>query len=577
MSHKKRKLSGVIDDLQNLLGPLTSYELLSLTVTSSFAAAATIKSKRPKEKDTNALLCVEESLAQGRQEELHLFETHIAPYEDLLNAAAAHVNMIFGDEIFYFNTSYDRGKGRYTDPTRRDIEGPKPDLHVWMGLFLGPAAEKASRARFAKDEEDEGKICYEDIQKAFCPAGSIRAMPILELARNILQYLETEANKLRHQSELLRFCATYGLSHAARNVLKGKYGEVEKELTINTLLVIPCQPKISIFLSVRPICMPFVGIGAVLGYSHVVSFAVQTMEADLQTPMGIKLENGQVKKLEEYRVGKEVLRWAILSKQPEMVNTLVENGVQFRWLSNEDLEEIWKVLFHVDDGQSDEYGPRWLPSDYDPMMNYGGGMREMRRYRARSCYKEKKTVLSAIIAAGLPRDLFCPPMDDSIETNAMEEAKANGLNEPSEKMWIKITREMSQSEGKRRDLIAMACVAYNQVTKRANKKTFCEFYQHMLAMWNTNKPNMCVSQESHLSEFEDADPRWRDCQKKGETMFRPWWEESHSDYWDDEDDSLESTTSSNEVEDTAGLRLLPMHIDESDGSEESEDGLSEEE
>eukprot|EP00978_Attheya_sp_CCMP212_P039720 scaffold209129_cov39-Attheya_sp.AAC.1 len=510
MSHKKRKSSGVIDDLQNLLGPLTNYELLSLTVTSSFAAAATIKSKRPKEKDANALLlCVEESLAQGRQEELHLFETHIAPYEDLLNAAAAHVNMMFGDEIFYFNTSHDRGSGRYTDPTRRHIEGPKPDLHVWMGLCLGPAAEEASRARFAKDEEDEGEICYKNIQEAFCPAGRIRSMPILELARNILRYLATEANQLLNTSELLRFCAMYGLSHAARNVLEGKYGAVDEELTINTALVIPCQPKISVFLSVRPICMPFVGIGAVLGYSHVVRFAVQTMEADLQTPMGMKLESGQVKKLEEYQIGKEVLRWAILSKQPKMVNTLVENGVRFRWLSNEDLEEIWKVLFHVDDGQCDEYGPRWQPSDYDP-MNYGGDMREMRRYRARSCYKEKQTVLLAIIAAGLPRDLFCPPMDDSIEMNALKDAKAKGLDEPSREMWNKIARDMSQSEGKRRDLIAMACAAYNQVTKRAQQKTFVEFYQHVLAMWNTNnEPNMCVSQESHLSKFENADPRWR--------------------------------------------------------------------
>eukprot|EP00978_Attheya_sp_CCMP212_P010748 scaffold26170_cov43-Attheya_sp.AAC.1 len=87
---------------------------------------------------------------------------------------------------------------------------------------------------------------------------------------------------------------------------------------------------------------------------------------------------------------------------------------------------------------------------------------------------------------------------------------------------------------------------------------------------------MCVSQESHLSEFENADPRWRVCQKKGETMFRPWWEESHSDDSDDEDDSVESMRT-NEVEDTAGHFLLPVHSDDESDESEDEDGLSEEE
>jgi len=516
-------------------------------VTPSFTSA-NIMSQRPKGEDIIALF-----FPQGCQEELDLFETHIAPYDDLLNAAAAHVETMFGDEIFYCKTSDDRGWGRYHEPTRLPIEGPKPDLNVWMGLFLGTAAGKTSRARFR----------YKDIQEAFRPAGRIRGMPIFKLARNILQYLATEANKLRNKSELFRFCATYGLSHAARNVLEGKYGPVEKDLTINTALVIP--PAKSDLNFHCPLCLPFVGIGAVLGYSHVVRFAVQTMEADLQTPMGMKLGSGQVKKVEDYRVGKEALRWAIVSKQPEMVHTLVEHGVRFRWLSNEDLEVIWKILFHID-GQGDEYGPLWQPNPLD------GGMREMRRSRAKSCYNEKQKVLSAVIAAGLPRDLFVPPIDDSIERNAMEEAKAKGLKEPSPEMWMKIVRDMSRSERKRRYLIAMACTAYNQVTKRAQRKTTLEFYRHVLGMWN--EPNNVVSQESNLTEFEDADPRWRLRQEKGESMFRPWWEKSHSDCSEDED-SVEST-SSYEVEDIN--YNVPMHSDDDDDYEsESEDWLSEEE
>ena len=84
-------------------------------------------------------------------------------------------------------------------------------------------------------------------------------MPILRAARNILRYL-SEKSKTMKPERLLYFCAVYGLSHAARNVLNGKYGEAAgKSLTIDTPLLVP-KRKGRFILNVYCLCIPLIGV-----------------------------------------------------------------------------------------------------------------------------------------------------------------------------------------------------------------------------------------------------------------------------------------------------------------------------
>lgn len=94
-----------------------------------------------------------------------------------------------------------------------------------------------------------------------------------------------------------------------------------------------------------------------------------------------------------------------------MVKQLVDCGVQFRWLNTNELSRIFDTLFHINcDG--DEYGPLWLPGTYDRERYFS--MSDVRRHRAKCCYKEKEKMIMSIIHAGCPSDLFLPTMDTTI-------------------------------------------------------------------------------------------------------------------------------------------------------------------
>jgi len=206
------------------------------------------------------------------------------------------------------------------------VKCPKPDYFVWLGLFMGREAEETSRRNFDDSEE----VLYVDLYRAFGPNengnenGSIRAIPILEAARNILRYLAEEAEKL-DGSDLLKFCAVHGLSGAVENILEGKYdGHVPSGLDINTPLLFPNLTPDDDYEGVLApppeLCLPVMCIAAVLGYTHMVRHSVQRLGADLTTPMEL-LFRGSDKRtnLGGHAASAEALVWVILANNVEMV------------------------------------------------------------------------------------------------------------------------------------------------------------------------------------------------------------------------------------------------------------------
>jgi len=509
------------------------------------------------------------------QLKLQLFEEHIGPYQEVLDSASALITKVVSDEIFYFETSYDRGFDRWWDPFHRHLEAPRPDVHVYVGLFNGAKKEQESRRQEREDDESGG---YEGFLKVQKEIDVTRQLPILELARNILTYLAAQSAKsLNNTEDLLRFCCMYGLSGAAKNVLEGKYGQLRlslktpagtRTLTVNTPLLSPRRNTKTDRLSgiFRNIYMPAMGFAVALGHRHVVSKLIE-LGADLQQPLGIQPANSQ-STYEEFKgenIGAVALRWAILTKQLDMVKYLaIDCGVQFRWLSGDDLKFIFEKLFNLD-GCGDEYSPLWLPITYD--QDRYTSMRDTRRYRAKCCYEEKQQMLRAVIDAGMPRDLFLPAVDVSIDHQVMQDAKYKGMDEPNHKMLKVMALKMTRRERMAREFISGATISFNSVTKKIKQKSSEEFYDYCLNLWKEQEQNV-ASQESLLDKFEEADPRWRIKRenKKGYEAFQPWWE-AHNDEWGSEEEDFEDRYDDvDEMEQATGLKLIH--------SDSSEDGLS---
>jgi len=471
--------------------------------------------------------------ADEEQQKLQLFEQLIGPYHEVLDSAAGLIELVVSEEIFYSNnTGYDRGFSRWDDPMCRYqyLDGHRPDIHVYVGLFLGAQKEQESRGQTKRG--DIGNFIQ--IQNSVgSRSNAVREMPILELARNILTYLAAKATKSSTcKEDLLRFCVMYGLSGAATNVLEGKYGRKKRKRKAPTSK----KTKRDFFLDLNPrVKMPLVGYAALMGHRHVINKLLD-FGIDWQQPLEPHEDDPSLKEhLKNQRIGAVALRWAILTKQPNMVKHLTINcGVQFRWLSNIDLTVIFQKLFHLE-GQSDEFGPLWLPSTYDRYRYIS--MSDIRQYRAKLCYQEKQTILKAVIDAGMPRDLFLPAIDVTIDEKAMQEAKDKGMDTPDRKTWKSIELKMTHRERQAREYISEATMSFNGVAKRDKQKTIEEFYNYCLNLWN-KRGDKADNQESLLSEYEEADPRWRLKREEGKGIqaFQPWWETIDNDA----DDNMDS-------------------------------------
>lgn len=483
-----------------------------------------------------------------------LFEQYIGPYEEFLNSTSTLIKLIVSDEIFY--EGKDRSHDRWSQLEFMWIDKPRPDIHVYVGLFFGEEAEKQSRDQ----EKKEGVDVFIEINKKIAQSWSeVRRMPIKKLARNILTYLQAQAAKL-DPVDLFRLCVMYGLSSAAGAVVNNKFGVKKKKKKASTLSInTPLEFSKDNLISPATFFMPAIGYAATIGHQHVISKLLE-LGADLQTPYGVQHENAEYMEMKNYRVGATALRRAILLNEPEMVKFLASNcGVQFRWLSNSDLESIFNTLFHVN-CQGDEYGPVWLSNKFDPEEHFG--MSDLRRARAKNCYKQKQKMLQEVINAGIPSDLFFPTIDLSIDEEMTKEAEMKGMREPDSKMLRKVTMKMTRRERQARKFLTMATMEFNCFTKRKNAKSTLEFYEDCLKLWGDKND----SQESVMDKFEEADPRWRlkREEKKGHDAFQPWWETQRGDC-DEEEDSFAEDSS----EDMFGIQMSSFHETDDSSDEES--------
>lgn len=485
-----------------------------------------------------------------------LFEQYIGPYEEFLNSTSTLVKLIVSDEIYYEDK--DRSYDRWSHHEFSWIKEPMPDIHVYVGLFFGEEAEKQSRDQ----EEKQGVDAFIEIQNKIAGSWSeVRRMPIKKLARNILTYLQAQSAKLDPE-DLFRLCVMYGLSSAAEAVVNGKLFGVKKKkrkkkastLSVNT----PLEYAKDDFMGSATFFMPALGYAATIGHQHVISKLLE-IGADLQTPHGVQHENKEYMEIKTHRVGAMPLKRAILVNQPEMVKFLASNcGVQFRWLSNKDLETIFNKLFHIE-CQGDEYGPVWWSNKFNPEEYFG--MSDLRRARAKNCYKQKQKMLQEVIDAGIPSDLFFPTIDLSIDEEMTKEAEMQGMKEPDSKMCRKATMKMTRRERKARQFLTMATMEFNCFAKRKDTKSTLEFYQDCLKLWSDKDD----SQESVMDKFEEADPRWRlkREEKKGHDAFQPWWE-THRDDCEEEKDFADDSS-----EEMIGIQMGGFYASDDSSDEES--------
>merc|ERR1711862_932593 len=104
------------------------------------------------------------------QLELQIFEQLIGPYQEVLDSAAKLIKLVVSEEIYYYDTGYDRSDSCWCDPMPmcryQYLDGPLPDIHVYVGLFLGAEKEQESREKAKQDDENGGIDNFIEIQNS---------------------------------------------------------------------------------------------------------------------------------------------------------------------------------------------------------------------------------------------------------------------------------------------------------------------------------------------------------------------------------------------------------------------------
>lgn len=515
---EKEQATTLASELQELLAPLMGGEPLDLSLLASINLA-----------DTEQLNEREETaLAHAAADHLALFQRHIGPHREVVGNGAIHVKNLWRDTTFCFHTGCDPvNRERYAFPRHNAVDGPRPDSCVWVGLFLGRDAKERMRQGLKEACESGDMEAYHSLRNALVDEST--KLPVLELMRNILRYLREEAGRLPDATNLLRFCALYGLSGAIDNALSGKYGPVDG-LTIDSLLPfkehdapkekdLPFRFSFTSIFSYEDMFMPAWAFGAALGYRNVVCHSIQTLGAKTDTNLFWKMKaTGEMQEMDS--LPGLMLEWAIQTNQPEMVRCLVaECGFQFRWISNK-LEEYFDLLFHVD-RMGDEFGV-WRSRNYNP-DEHMFDRQSQRAYRARCCYEEKQHMLQTMIEVGLPRDLFIPQINVEVEKRIIQFMDDEGLVHGAKRSALKqFVDSLSDLESKARGHLFHAAAAYNSFQDEDEGDetlTLIDYYEKILGMWK-NQPTV---QEDRLSEFEKLDPRWSDYEEKGDEAFAVWW------------------------------------------------------
>jgi len=474
--------------------------------------------------------------------QLQVFAQQIGPYEEVLGNAQRWAQLFLSDTIYCYNSGMDHHRPvtneRFAYPATANsnssgkktplFKGPQIDLCVYAGLFLdqeGPLRQQLER-------HEQGPIRAMGAVAQDALRRDAAALSLVDLARNVRRYL-LEVVAPQGPVRLLRFCAIYGLSGALNEVLYGKYGDIGS-LTIDSLLPVHdddmTEEGVEVIYSdeadaeqrgERTLHLPVYAIAAVLGHVNVVRQAVQKWKADIHVPLCYSLPRTttattttSLQVLEPHLSG-AVLWWCIKTNQLEMVRCLVQDcNFQFRWLSQEQLRDLYHCLFHIGAPLADELGV-WRARSYEHDRHREED-EDQRYYRSQCCFGEKQIMLRLLIELGLPWELFVPQINVAAEEKLMRDMQAQNLTNAPPDMVRDLARASGRLAFKARRELALACVEVNYYRDRLDGLTMVAFFNDFLknGMWK-DQP---VVQETILPQYEEWDPRWKRCE-----AFVPWW------------------------------------------------------
>mmetsp|Transcript_3685 Transcript_3685/g.5711 ORF Transcript_3685/g.5711 Transcript_3685/m.5711 type:complete len:625 (-) Transcript_3685:105-1979(-) len=497
----------------------------------------------------NSSLDVQAALNIADAALMSLFEKHVGPFEHVLNG----MMRLHGVEVDDVMQEYPPEE-RYRCPFFRMIQTPKPDLMQYTELLFGMTARDVAMAE--KDIADRLNLVNENLMpfKRDCVTFQYKA----NILANALLCLREQAKNFVSEEEnnsvwkLLRFAVTYGLSGAMRDILGGKYCDVGDDFTIDTAMPIVDEPEVKETLFMDPILYaPAYFIGSILEHPHVVKCALSDLGGSLHAKYCIKGSEAKQQSLYNANTAGQALLWAIHANSPDMVRCLTKDcGVQFRWMSKNEFDQIWDLLLDYDPYEN---GP--FRGNFDSEELVFLSSRERAWARSHASWKNKEAMIKVLIECGLPRELFLPQIDFSLEKEVLNNCGGKDPSNEDQEKIEEYNRGLSKAERKSLRRIYNACSEFNSVQEteeigdeddscsdcdeignvphKLTKDTTLHlpyFYDRMVDKWK----DQTDVQESKLSDFEELDPRWAEERKNESRAIMGGTEEEVSDFESDD-------------------------------------------
>ena len=451
-----------------------------------------------------------------------LFTDHVGQSPQIvINHAIQFASDYYDRESDFFNEKEMRGGSHWTSmreihdewfdsPPGLEARGPRPDSKVWLEIFLGEerVKELLDGSYPLEDLHDKGAdVPAEEhlIWEAF--KDETTKLPLCDLLLNILSYVRNKSNECEDRVDILRFAVLYGLDGVMRDLIKGGYGDLNDDLTIDTLLELsdePADPE-DWFGIHRKWYMTPLYLGAILGYSNIVVTACKELRAKIDAPLGMINQTGEFATHDHYSVT-AVMQWVILNNMKGMLKTLVEDlGFQFRWFFHANCHRVvCKRLFDLSEYESN---PRWKGGVTEEDYAFESS-RVRRGMRSASAYKEQMKMFDYLIDLGLPFELLFPtevPIDDLERLQKAKKLETRKQNR-------EYMKSLSRNEREAIDLSSAMASSYNSLkNSEAEMLTLCDYYRMLKKKWEGKE-----SQIARLDEFEALDPTWRAERKRQE-------------------------------------------------------------
>mmetsp|Transcript_12920 Transcript_12920/g.19488 ORF Transcript_12920/g.19488 Transcript_12920/m.19488 type:complete len:320 (+) Transcript_12920:1-960(+) len=284
-----------------------------------------------------------------------------------------------------------------------------------------------------------------------------------------------------------------------RDIVRGGYGDLYDDLTIDTLLELSDEP-------IRPHCfeqkfyMSPLHLGAILGYSNIVATACNELGGKIDAPLGMQ-SDGTMGEFVTYDhcSPSYVMEWIILKNMKAILKTLVEDcGFQFRWaFHGSSKDTICKRIFELSEYESN---PRWTGGILEEDYAFESS-RVRRRMRSASAYKEQMKMLDYLVDLGFPFALLFPTEVKIEELEQLQKAKKLETRKQNREYM----RSLNRKDREAIDLASEMASSYNSLkNSEAEMLTLCDYYRMLKKKWDGKE-----SQVARLEEFEALDPTWR--------------------------------------------------------------------